>query len=207
MQINLTSEQRNKFIRAIFHRFTLFPGDITPSYFYEAFMDFIEENDIDIEEEDLVKEEKALFNYCLNHGFMGFSKLTTIMGEQKELFIKAIKRSAPSVFFHFIHYDEALTNMTISEQYEKYDGKVPAGWISTYCSCGTFYPITAEINEEITDEKFVAVEISLEDVDFIDIYSNNVLRFYMKDSGIIYECSVLSQVRSSNLFEIFKECS
>lgn len=209
MQVDLTQEQYSKFIAIIMRDSLLFPGEINSMRFYETFMDFIEDNEVEMEESELEKIEKELFNHCIERGYIGSGKVTTFSGEDIEKFFKAIKRTAPRVFFQIVRYEEEIANLTVSEMAEKYQGAIPGGWIATYCTCGVFYPITDDINSEpdnnLSAKEFAAVDILLEDIDTVDIMSDNVLHFNMAD-GEIYECAILNAVRSTSMLETLKKC-
>lgn len=208
MQIELTKEQRNKFISIIMRDSLLFPGEINPIRFYETFMDFIEDNEIEMEEESIEKAEKDLFNLCINRGYIGSGKIATFLGEDKEKFFKTIKKFAPRVFFQIVRYNKEDANLTVSDIVEKYEGVIPGGWIATYCTCGTFFPATKDINidsnERISGEEFEPVDISIEDIDTIDIMSDNVLHFNMVN-GEIYECAILMATRTEMMLETLKK--
>jgi hypothetical protein len=208
MQIELTKEQRNKFISIIMRDSLLFPGEINTIRFYETFMDFIEDNEIEMEEESIDKAEKELFNHCINRGYIGSGKIATFLGEDKEKFFNSIKKTAPRVFFQIVRYNEEDAKLTVSDIAEKYEGTIPGGWIATYCTCGTFFPATKDINsdlnERISGEEFEPVDISLKDIDTIDIMSDNVLHFNMVD-GKTYECAILMAARSGMMLETLKK--
>ena len=204
MQVELTKEQRNKFISIIMRDSLTFPGELNSIRFYETFIDFIDDNEIEMEEVDLDKSEKELFKHCLDRGYIGTTKIATFLGEDKEKFFKAIKKTAPRVFFQIVRYDEEMDNLTVSEMVDKYQGTLPSGWIASYCTCGTFFPVTGDINKEADDERYLPIEISLEDIDTIDIMSDSVLHFNLVD-GEIYECAILGAIRSTSMLEILEK--
>jgi len=204
MQVDLTKEQRNKFISIIMRDSLTFPGELNSIRFYETFMDFIEDNEIEMEEVDLDKSEKELFKHCLDRGYIGTTKITTFLGEDKEKFFKAIKKTAPRVFFQIVRYDKEMDNLTVSEMVDRYQGTLPGGWIATYCTCGTFFPVTGDINKDADDERYLPMEISLEDIDTIDIMSDCVLHFNLVD-GEIYECAILGAMRSTSMLKILEK--
>lgn len=205
MQAELTKEQRLKFVDIILRDSLLTPGEINPTHFYETFMDFIDNNEIEMEEANLDKTEKELFKYCVDRGYIGITKLATITGNNKEKLFSAIRKTAPRVFYQFILYKEEYKNLSISELAEKYGSNIPGGWIANYCTCGTFYPISNEINIHMTENIYQPTEIALEAVDSIDVMSDNVLRFNMFD-GIVFECVILRAARSSSVLELLEKC-
>lgn len=205
MQVHLTQEQKDKFTKIIFHESVIHPGEMTSFHFYEKFMDFIDENEIEMEEKDLDNAEKEMYSYCIDKGYIFTEQVGIIVGEQKEKFIKKIKQSAPRVFFHIIQYDKELAELSVSELYEKVGDKVSGGWIASYCTCGSFFPLSKDFNDNEDNEYPEPVEISLEDVDYIVIRTDNVLHFYMADSDIIYECAALGQIRTCNMLQLYIE--
>ena len=175
MQVHLTQEQKDSFIKIIFHESVVHPGEMTPTHFYEKFMDFIDENEIEMEEEHRDEAEREMYHYCIDRGYIFVEQLCTISGEDIEKFIKKIKQSAPRVFFHIIRYEKDLADLSFSEIYNKTNGNTPGGWIASYCTCGTFYPISDDINSErLLPDSFYPDTISLEDIDHIIIRSDNV---------------------------------
>lgn len=206
MQKKLTKKQRDKFASIVLRDSLLFPGEINSLRFYETFMDFIDENEIEMEEADLDNAERELFKLCLDRGYIGAGKTATFLGEDKEKFFKAVKKMAPRTFFQIMRYKKELENKTVSDIFEEYGSNIPAGWIATYCTCGTFYPVSGDINSEMDDETQLPVEISIRDIDTIDIMSDNILRFNMI-SGEIFECVVLSAMRTVSFLDILKQCS
>jgi hypothetical protein len=126
--------------------------------------------------------------------------------KDKEKFFKAVKKMSPRTFFQIVRYRKELENKTVSDIVEEYGSNIPAGWIATYCTCGTFYPATGDINSELNDEAQLPVEISIEDIDTIDVMSDNVLHFNMI-SGEIFECAILSAMRTVSFLDILKQCS
>lgn len=206
MQKKLTTKQRDKFTSIVLRDSISFPGEINTLRFYETFMDFIDENEIEMEEADLDNAERELFKLCLDRGYIGSGKTATFLGEDKEKFFKAVKKTSPRTFFQIVRYRKELENKTVSDIVEEYGSNIPAGWIATYCTCGTFYPATGDINSELNDEAQLPIEISIEDIDTIDVMSDNVLHFNMI-SGEIFECAILTAMRTVSFLDILKQCS
>ena len=105
-----------------------------------------------------------------------------------------------SIFYFLFSYhfqDEELLSLT--KVYEKWDELPPKGWFGRFCSCGKFFPISLEITEmgpelnEVYDffQKHLRPrEIEIVDIVRLDICSDNILRFNMKN-GTIINCKAL----------------
>lgn len=165
---------------------------ISAERFYHIFCDFLEENKIILGEaqED---EERRLFKILCDRGLTGYKIIKSLPAtdfinllnnyERKNL----VKNNLYKVFYDF--EDENL--MSFSDIYEKWNKLPPKGWIASWCSCGSFFPLTPDISEiNVSENKidkiydFQVININLEDAEMVYIGDDNSIRISINGTKI-----------------------
>lgn len=206
----LTKEQENKFVTDVLRRSIAEVGNIDKITFYDMFWDFVTDEEIEGEYEALESEERRLFRYCHDRGYLSIAVEQTLENTEKiENYFNKLKQKYPFIFFHFSFYFEDEDNMSLNEIYKKWNEKCPKGWFATYCTCGSFTPKTPElatvsnmwIDGYDIDEEYHPIQLHIEMIEKVEIYSNNYLRFYLEDD-IICNCKVYAEIKTANLLEL-----
>lgn len=209
----LTKEQEDKFVTDVLRRSITEVGAVDKITFYDMFWDFLLTEGIDEYEhsvEEIESEERRLFRYCHDRGYLNVSA-EIIINDNEEIqnYFSKLKGQHPFIYFHFSCYFEDEDNMSLNEIYDKWNDKCPGGWFASYCTCGSFTPKTPElatvsnmwIDGYNVDGKYHPIQIHVEMLEKIEIYSNNYLRFYLTD-GSIYNCKVYAEMKTANLLEL-----
>lgn len=207
----LNKEQENKFVMMVLQRSMTEAGTIDKIGFYDMFWDFVTDEEIDSDNHEILEaEERRLFRYCYDRGYLnvGIERVLENNGEIESYFY-TLKHKFPFVFFHFSFYFEDEDNMSLNEIYEKWNDKCPGGWFSNYCICGSFTPKTPELatitNEWMNgydiNEQYYPMQLHVEDISKMEIFSNNILRFHMAN-GLKYNCKVYVEMKTASLLEL-----
>jgi hypothetical protein len=153
----LTIELKNRFFSSLVGK------KYNKNNFYDALFDFLDKEKLNVKEDEEYLLEGPIFREAQTLGLINDEIIFSINNTEKieKVLTKHIKKSGVYLF-HFQYERKDEENLSLSEIWKKWDNIPPRGWISTWCSCGSFFVETADMNmsTQLNDPPIDSVDLS-----------------------------------------------
>lgn len=161
--------------------------------FYDLFLDYVDNNNIKLSQEEESELESEAYRIARERGYAGYDIILSLseITDFKNKLDDYIKQTG-SYLFHFVNERDDERFLSLSEVWEKWNSHPPLGWLGSWCSCGDFFPYTLDMgcmdlenNILHPDADFKPIKFSINDLKRVDFCSDGFIRFILQDNQII----------------------
>lgn len=163
--------------------------------FYNLFIDYLENNNIQIyneEEEDDLEQE--VFKIAETKGYIGYDIICEItdMNIFKNKISEQVRRYGYYIF-HFAYELPEENSISTSAVWKKWNQLPPLGWFGSWCNCGHFYPQTLDLSEqEPENDDYIRRKdiprprkVDIDEIEKVVFCSDNFFRLYLEDKTVL----------------------